>query len=265
MQALFGGAKEKPNQPFFTELENDQRTFHFHSDIELYFVDGGEVEVVVGERKQLLSAGQMSVALSYDPHGYSTPEHSRSSLLTIPANICKEFTEAVKNKKNIAPFILDGKRVEEIKGFARQICKKGTNPIKKAGYVSLVLGTVYDWLVLEEVVRLPETDLASGMLRFISENFKKGISLKDLATRFGYSESYISRYFRDCFKVGFNQYINLLRLKNALLLMKENTHSITYCAMESGFNSMRSFYRCFKGHFGCSPGQWSPEQSVAEN
>lgn len=265
MQALFGGAKEKQNKPIFTERENDQGTFHFHSDIELYFVDEGEMEVVVGERKKLLTKGQMSVALSYDPHGYSTPEHSRSSLLTIPANICKEFTEAVKNKKNSTPFILDVKRVEEIKELARQIGGEEINSIKKSGYVGVVLGTLYDWLVLEEVTHLPETDLASGMLHFISENFKKGISLKDLATRFGYSESYISRYFRDCFKVGFNQYLNLLRLKNALLLMKENTHSINYCAKESGFNSMRSFYRCFKGHFGCSPGQWSPEQSVAEN
>ena len=258
MQAIFG-VKEKHNQLTFAEYENDHGAFHFHSSIELYFVDEGEMEVVVGERKQLLSAGQMSVALSYDPHGYSTPQSSRSSVLTIPANICMEFNDAVRNKKNASPFILDGERVAEIKEFARQIGNKDVNSIKKSGYIGLILGTLYDWLTLEEVSQASDGDLASKMLLFIGENFKKGISLKDLATRFGYSESYISRYFRDCFKVGFNQYLNLLRLKNALLLMKENTHSITYCAMESGFNSMRSFYRCFKEQFGCSPGQWAPE------
>jgi AraC-like DNA-binding protein len=38
--------------------------------------------------------------------------------------------------------------------------------------------------------------------------------------------------------------------------MNEQKHSITHCAMESGFNSMRTFYRAFREEFGCSPGDY---------
>ena len=256
MQAVFGVAREKYNKLFYKEYQNDKGVFHFHSQIEIYFVDEGEMEVVVGERRQVLSAGQMSVALSYDPHGYSTPKSSRSSVLSIPTHLCKEFNDIIKNKKNTSPFLLDVERVAELREYARLLGSEDVNPIRKSGYIGLVLGFLLDYLVFEETEQKTDTDLASKMLLFINDKFRSALSLKDLATRFGYSESYISRFFRDSFKVGFNQYINLLRLKNALQLMMEKKYSITYCAMESGFNSMRSFYRIFSEQLGCSPKQW---------
>lgn len=97
-----------------------------------------------------------------------------------------------------------------------------------------------------------DTDLASRILFYIDENFKNDISLSTLANNFGYSSSYISRYFKDCFNIGFNRYLNILRLKNALLLMNKNKYDITYCALESGFNSIHTFYRAFRNEFKCT-------------
>ena len=55
---------------------------------------------------------------------------------------------------------------------------------------------------------------------------------------------------------GISQYITMVRLKHAVVLMQDEKHSITYCALESGFNSMRSFYRAFAKEFGCSPKEY---------
>ena len=35
--------------------------------------------------------------------------------------------------------------------------------------------------------------------------------------------------------------------------MKNEDKSITECAFESGFQSLRTFYRAFEAEFGCSP------------
>jgi xylan 1,4-beta-xylosidase len=77
-----------------------------------------------------------------------------------------------------------------------------------------------------------------------------------IAAHFGYSQSYISRYFKSCFNITLIKYLTIIKLQNAIMLMREGKHSATYCSLESGFSSMRTFYRAFYNEFGCSPGEF---------
>lgn len=256
MKASFGIAREKNNRLFYKEYTNDKGLCHFHSQIELYFVDDGEMEAIVNDKRRLLTKGQMSVALSYDAHAYRTPEYSKSSTFIIPAFMCTDFVESVKGKRAIYPFILNDETVKKIKDCIKEINKPDINPISLSGYIHIILGEILDRLGFEETQRNIDTDFASRLLLYINENFTSDISLKTLSCEFGYSESYISRFFKENFNTGLNQYINMLKLKNTLLLMSENKHNITYCAFESGFTSMRTFYRVFYNEFGCTPKQY---------
>ena len=49
MQAEFGIKRESNNSLFYKEWQNDKGVFHFHSQIELYFVNDGEMIVSVGD------------------------------------------------------------------------------------------------------------------------------------------------------------------------------------------------------------------------
>ena len=256
MKPVFGINREKHNKLFYMEYKNDWGTFQFHSPIELYFIDDGEMEITVNHTRKILSAGQMSVALSYDAHAYKTPEYSRSSLFIIPTYMCKDFLEVLKDKQVTDPFILDRNTVAKIKEYVLETQKENINPITLSGFIHVILGTVMDNISFQKVHKPTDTDLASNLLFYINENYKEDISLKTVAQHFGFAASYISRYFKESFNIGFNKYVNILRLKNALLLMKENKNSITYCAMESGFNSLRTFYRAFYEEFGCTPKQY---------
>lgn len=256
MQPVFGLAREKHNKFFCKSYENDWGDFHFHSSIELYIVLEGEMEVTINHNRKTLKAMQMSAALSYDAHAYKTPEHSRSLIFIVPTYMCKDFVEYVNNKKVYNPFITDSFVVEKIVSFIQQTRKDHINPITLSGYIQIILGMVIDNLGFEEVGKKIDNDLASQMLFYINDNFKDDISLKKMSLHFGFSESYISRYFKECFNIGFNRYLNILRLKNVLLLMKEKQHNITYCAIESGFNSLRTFYRAFCEEFECTPKQY---------
>ena len=124
------------------------------------------------------------------------------------------------------------------------------------GYIHVILGIVMDSIFFEAGEGAIEPELSTRMLFYINENFRGELSLDALATHFGYTNGYISRYFSACFGVGFSEYLTTLRLKNALVLMNEHRHSVTECAFESGFNSTRTFYRVFRNEFGCSPGEY---------
>ncbi|MBQ2966890.1 MAG: helix-turn-helix transcriptional regulator [Clostridia bacterium] len=252
MKANFGIEREKQNQLTYIEYENDADVFHFHSQIELYFIDEGEMDVCINDKRTVLCAGEMSVALSYDAHTYSTPDHSKSSVLIIPTHWCEEFVSLTEHKRNTTPFIYNKVIVRKIKDNISEL-QKTNNELRKKGAIYNILGLVFECIDLQTVSEPIDADLTSKILFYVNENFKSDLSLSCLASEFGYTASHISRHFKSVFHIGFTQYLNTIRLKNALLLLKTKKYSVTYCAFESGFNSVRTFYRAFQKEFHCSP------------
>ncbi len=262
MQPKFNIDRERHNKLFYKEYENDQCIFQFHSHIELYFVEDGQMDFLIGGHHRTLKKGEMSVALSYESHAYKTQEYSRSSVFIIPVYLCEQFIIATRNRKTISPFITDSETVLRIKSCIEELKKSNINEITQMGYIHVILGIILDRIFSDSDVQPHDTMITSKMLLYINENFKTDITLDTLATKFGYHKSYVSRYFKQCFQVGFCEYLSAIRLKNALILMNEQKHSITHCAMESGFNSMRTFYRAFRDEFGCSPGEYLDRLTV---
>lgn len=256
MQAKFNIDRERHNKLFYKEYTCDACVIQFHSHIELYFVDEGEMDFVVNNHHRVLKAGEMSVALSYDTHAYRTPEFSRSSVFIIPIYMCESFVNATKHKKTSCPFITDKQTVKRIKSYISELKEEGVNEIMQLGYIHIILGLIMNNVFFESSDRPVDAELSSRLLFYINENFKNDLSLSTVAAEFGYNKSYISRYFKSCFNIGFNQYLAAIRLKNALLLMNEKKHSFTHCALESGFTSMRTFYRIFENEFHCSPKEY---------
>jgi len=255
-QAVFNVNRERNNNLFCRSYKNDWGVFSFHSQIELYFIDEGEMEVWVGDRYKLLKAGEMSVALSFEPHTYHTPVSSRSSVLIIPQYLCEEFVEETKNKRCTNPFICDRNVVKTIRSYYEKIKSEDTNKIERVGFIYATLGLVLKHVFLENDSKPNNADLSSKLLFYINEQYKSGITPADVAAHFGYSPSYLSRYFKSCFRINMNKYITTLKLKNVLMLMHEKKYTVTHCALESGFASMRTFYNAFCKEFGCTPKEY---------
>lgn len=256
MKADFNVTRERHNKLFYKEYENDKCVLQFHSHIELYFVDDGAMEFMVNGHRRTLRGGEMSVALSYDSHAYRTPESSKSSVLIIPVYLAEAFIGATKHKKAAYPFITDRETVKKIKGYIKDLLSEDGNEVITLGLINVILGTVMKSIFFENTETASDMELSSRILSYVNQQFKDDITLESLAHEFGYNKSYLSRYFKSSFNVGFNQYISTVRLKNALILMNEKKHSLTHCALESGFNSMRTFYRVFENEFNCSPKEY---------
>ena len=241
----------------YKEITNDnidgEIPFNFHSQIELYFVNKGQVDACINDQRRLLEKNQMAVALSYDAHLFRSVGSSNSSILVIPPDICKEFALTVQHKRAKNPFICDEETVKQIKHYIKEIKKDDGNKVKLKGYLYVILGIVSENIFLESAECSVDTELSTNILMYLNQNFQNDITLRSLSTTFGYSQSYLSRYFKNCFGIGINRYINILRLRNALLLLQQGKNTHIYCALESGFSSIRTFYRVFNQEFGCSP------------
>ncbi len=253
MQARFNIERDRENRLFMKSYKNDFCLFQFHSQLEIYIVEDGEMELFVDGKLAILSAGQISVALGYVPHAYKTPAASRSSVLLIPPHMCEEFIVASRGKRIVDPFITDPSVCEKIRHYYSLLKDPGISRVSRIGYIYVILGIIMENVKFEERDKQLDADLGSRILFYIDEKFKSGITPKSISSHFGYSQSYISRYFRSCFGITLCKYLTVVKLRSVIMLMHEGKYDVTYCALESGFSSMRTFYRSFQSEFGISP------------
>ena len=186
MQPRFYIEREREQDVFYKEYTNGTGYFGFHSPIELYFVNEGQMEVVINNQKRVLSENQMSVALSFDAHTYKTIEESKSCVLIIPTYMCEEFIAGIKHKRILNPYICNEEAVIKIKEYVKELNKPDVNNIMKRGYIYIILGLVMQNLSFVDSQEALDPELSSRILFYINENFSKDITLASIAAEFGY-------------------------------------------------------------------------------
>ena len=91
---------------------------------------------------------------------------------------------------------------------------------------------------------------------YINLHLEDKLSLRDLAERFKYSETYLSRKFREETGRSFKEYIRSQRLDQAKALLKDSSLDIRDISDRLHFCSPSYFSEQFKAEFGVSPTQW---------
>lgn len=87
-------------------------------------------------------------------------------------------------------------------------------------------------------------------------HLEPGLSLQELARRFGSNQTYVSRALNQGLGVSFSDFVNGLRVEHARRLIEKGDLSMIEIALASGFGSKASFNRAFRLHGGESPSQF---------
>ncbi len=85
----------------------------------------------------------------------------------------------------------------------------------------------------------------SVVLAYMHENYNKSIGLKELADYMFMSPHYFSKQFKKKFGVGFLQYLQKIRLDNAMKSLLYGDDSILKIALDNGFANQKSFSEVF--------------------
>ena len=261
MQAEFLLKTEKSSDLTVTEIKNRSYRLHFHSNIELILVLDGELEVWINNRRKLLRKGEISVAWSYDAHGYATPLHSVSLSVIIPPRYYSEFLPLFNNRHTNDPFLSDPRLFEQIHSWARS-AKNCEDELTRKGFIYIILGTVLKNMSFETDECQTDRPLLSDILIYLNDHFREDLSLASVARALCYHPNYISNIFKSTLHIGFKQYLTLLRLREAVILLQSGEKSITEAAFESGFQSLRTFYRVFREEFKCAPREFMASKQV---
>lgn len=94
------------------------------------------------------------------------------------------------------------------------------------------------------------------ILAFIEKNYRKQISLEEIAKQQYLSLYYLSRYFKQEVGVSFSQYVKQVRLKAAVHELLYTEYTIIQVALNSGFSNAKAFNKAFKETYQQTPAEY---------
>jgi AraC-like DNA-binding protein len=91
-----------------------------------------------------------------------------------------------------------------------------------------------------------EKDRINKIYNYLIENFKKEISLKEIAAVGNISPNSFCKFFKSRSRKTYTQFIREIRIGHACKLLIDNNLNIKEICYESGFNNFSSFHKHFK-------------------
>jgi len=88
---------------------------------------------------------------------------------------------------------------------------------------------------------------------YIDKNYSEQLNLRILSEKFNLNSQYISRFFKENVGVGFQEYLNSLRIKKSISDLLYSNKSILDIALDNGFSEGKNYSRAFRKEYGINP------------
>lgn len=116
--------------------------------------------------------------------------------------------------------------------------------------------------IVERVEEKSNHSKMQKLLNYIDRNYAEPLTLSEMGEKFHYNPSYLSKYFSDNHHQGFSEYLNQVRLKKSMELLKEGQEPIAKISMRVGYSDHSYFCRVFKNFTGLSPSSYRRKHGV---
>ena len=232
---------------------------HFHKSLELVYVMRGSLNCNINGTEYLLMPEDFGLCLPYDIHAYEPQKNTLYWVCVFSEDYVHDFAKIIRDKTGDFKFNCSSSVTQFITESLIKNTKLTRLLIKASLYAvcdeysKSVRLTDKNKRISENIVLITD---------YVEKNHTKDIKLSDIGNLLGYDYHYVSRYFHSVFKMSFSEFLTLYRLETAINLMEQSDKKIVDIALESGFQSIRSFNDCFKSHFKMSPTEYKKNRRL---
>ena len=257
------------NHDIKTEVISEQlMERHYHDLFEIYYLESGSCIYFIDNKSYELVPGDIAIIPAGVIHN-TLYKNSRYSRMLI--NCSARFIPAAVMPllKSIRYLYRNGEIANDIYALLKQIeseyqSKKELSDEILACYMHMLFFMLVRHENLYDDTRI-RNEYIENAVNFVQKNYSSPfISLSQTAKSFSVSPEHFSREFKKETGFGFCEYVNLLRLKRAEQLLKQNMKlSVTEISEKCGFNDSNYFSVKFKKMYGVSPKKM--QQKLKEN
>lgn len=108
----------------------------------------------------------------------------------------------------------------------------------------------------EEETITEDVILLRQVKQYVCDHLAEDLSLESVAEALHFNPKYFSRKFRNTTNMTLTNYITMLRLEKASILLRRSTDSVEQIASSVGYNSSQYFIRKFKECYGVTPSEF---------
>ncbi|MCR4694047.1 MAG: AraC family transcriptional regulator [Pseudobutyrivibrio sp.] len=239
------------------------RDKHWHRSIEIFAVWEGSLEFVLNQKRSLLNGGEFVIVNSNEVHSISAPNPNKTVVLQIPQDV---FADYFTDDQFI--WFSHGDRETDHRVFTLLQEMYLIYTKNQEGSKFQVLSLYYELLhilvtkyrkfnVNEEILKnSKQLKKLSSITRYMKDHYYEPLSLEDMAKRFNYSTSYLSRMFQKHAGINFKDYLLGIRLEHAVKELEEGGGQIVDIALGNGFPNSKAFSNAFREKYGILPSQY---------
>ncbi len=250
---------------------------HCHPEMELFYLDDGELDMYVEDRVYHLKSGEamfMPPGLLHHAEkesgmkgGFHAVVFSRDMILMdeLPP-YCERYFTPVFVRPHECITVFDGSKewhagvlmlIKHIVSFQNTNVRECELAIR--GSLLMIWQTIYNNNIKAIQNNSPSPkayNMMIGCQDYIKDHYNENITLAELADRAGMSEGHFCRVFKDL--TGFSpfNYINRLRISKSLELLTDTNKKISEIASICGYNNISYFNRTFARTMHESPSEY---------
>lgn len=249
--------KEKHQGVKFRECTDHNYPPHFHDELEVIFVLEGSFWTSYNGQEYTVTAGSAFIATAGTIHTYKSPMYScKTLLLIIDPTLLSGTAAQLISTMPMYP-IWHGTMQKQLVWDMIQYAYNNKDKLPPKDFDLLLSGAlslIVNDMVLESANHKIRTE--QKILMYCMDHYREPISLCQIAMALHISESHISHLFGRTLGISFPNYINGLRLNDAVKLLEKSNTSIIEIASQAGFASLRSFNHIFLKYYSMTPSQY---------
>ncbi len=265
--------------------END-KFLHFHNLFEVGYCRNGFGDLILDEKTCHYEGQMLSVIPANYPHSTYSPDVNYWEYIFFdPEAIIKEIYPENPSKQREMLYIVN-KRADLIREADNpemaEIIKRIMEEMrdKKPYYAETTFNLLKAFVLL--LIRLQTSKAAENgnfeesedkaavmtikpALELADMSYSESLKISDLAQSCNMSEPHFRRIFEEAINMSPMDYLNLVRVQKACMIMTTSDHSMEIVASECGFTNFSTFNRNFKKYLNTSPYQWKKNKDNYKN
>lgn len=258
-----------------TDKQEDIIPWHWHEEIEIVYIENGQMKIKIPSKSFLLKKGDCIVInVNILHYAAAAPECKLRSLVFSPALItgkddfafAKKYVQPLLSCHSFSGHYISGETNENItrwfncafEALAEDCYGFEFIVRENLSRICLFLHREFEPQIDTQNIPLNRDNLRiRKMLAYIHKNFADNLSLADISKEADVSERECLRCFQKTIQLSPIQYLLKYRvMQGAEMLLKNPTSSISEIATLCGFDSQSNFAKMFKRFYNCTPREY---------